>query len=426
MRGAQTIWIISPTKKPYYAPTVVHLPVHFMVAGVNKERFPALDGLRGLAVVGVLFNHLGPLSTPEGSLWMEPLVWVSLFGWTGVDLFFVLSGFLITGILFRNRAASNYFSAFYWHRALRIFPLYYCLLIVFTIVVPWLPGISDKSNLSGEGTIWPYWLFLSNLWIFSGSLHTAHIAVLAPTWSLAIEEQFYIAWSVAVRLAGTAKRLAVTATAVLVSCIGLRIFLLSRVTGLNEAELSKIFYFTLTHLDGLCIGILARLAYDTLQQRHFLHWFSRFWWLWVFAVACIVIADRIFGSPGVDHWYQPMMLSIGLTALALMFAGLLLHGVMIDGWVRAVFDLAVLRRLGSYSYCMYLFHLPISVLLRWVIAKKIGHIGTLPLLSLEFAAVIAFAHFSFVWFETPILSMKRFVQYRTVGGRAPTRWQVIE
>ena len=64
---------------------------------------------------------------------------------------------------------------------------------------------------------------------------------------------------------------------------------------------------------------------------------------------------------------------------------------------------------------------PISVPLRWVIAKKIGHIGVLPLLSLEFAAVIAFAHFSFVWFETPILSMKRFVQYRTVGAAQPSR-----
>jgi peptidoglycan/LPS O-acetylase OafA/YrhL len=123
----------------------------------QKERFPALDdGLRGLAIIGVLFNHLGPLSIPDGSPWLTPLVWSSKFGWTGVDLFFVLSGFLITGILFRHRKASNYFAAFYTHRALRIFLLYFLLLLIFTVIVPSAPAaIAAKGPVSGDGTLWP-------------------------------------------------------------------------------------------------------------------------------------------------------------------------------------------------------------------------------------------------------------------------------
>jgi peptidoglycan/LPS O-acetylase OafA/YrhL len=382
-----------------------------MTASANKDRFPALDGLRGIAIVGVLFGHLAPHSTPEGSPWLAPLVWVSLFGWTGVDLFFVLSGFLITGILFRNRYASNYFSAFYTHRSLRIFPLYYLLLIIFTFV-PLVYGVATKTNLSGEGTVWPYWLFLSNFWILSGYLDTAYIGVLAPTWSLAIEEQFYIAWSIAVKWIGTARHLALAVAAVLLCCIGLRIYLLSGASGRDETELSNIFYFTLTHLDGLCVGILARLSYDNLKQRHLIERFSRYWWIWAVTTACILLADSHFGWPNVYNCYQPIMLSVGFTVLALMYSAILLHGVVIDGWVRAAFESSPLKRLGAYSYCIYLFHMPIVVQLRSVIGAKIGNVGVLPLLVLEFAAVVAFAHLSYVWIETPILSLKTFAEYK--------------
>jgi peptidoglycan/LPS O-acetylase OafA/YrhL len=383
---------------------------------ISRDRLPALDGLRGLAALGVIFNHLGPLDT--GSPWLAPLVWISLFGWTGVDLFFVLSGFLITGILVSHRRAANYFSAFYTHRALRIFPLYFVLLLVFTVIVP-AAFPAQVQTMMTPGHVWPYWLFLSNLWVFNKFLFMAHVPMIAPAWSLAIEEQFYIVWSAVVRWLDP-RRLAFVAAAVLIGGIVLRFGVLCAVIYYTSGDpiekvergLSTIFYFTLTHLDGLCIGILMRLLYDRPRFRTALARFARAWWVWAAAIAVILIADGQAGWPQIHNWYQPMMLVFGFTVLALLFAALILHGLMLNGWVRTVFDLPTLRRLGAYSYCMYLFHLPVSTLMRLVITNTIGSIGVVPLLGVEFAAVIGFAHLSYVWFESPILSLKRFTQYR--------------
>jgi peptidoglycan/LPS O-acetylase OafA/YrhL len=118
-----------------------------------EDRFHALDGLRGLAAIGVLFNHLGPTT---GDWWLVPVVWFGAVGWVGVDLFFVLSGFLITGILIDNKSATNYFRAFYTHRALRILPVYVLLLLIWTIIIPWLAPEYLKS-VSAPGSSISAW-----------------------------------------------------------------------------------------------------------------------------------------------------------------------------------------------------------------------------------------------------------------------------
>jgi peptidoglycan/LPS O-acetylase OafA/YrhL len=159
-----------------------------------QKRFPALDGLRGLAAVGVVFNHLGPTTWQSDQWWLAPIVWFGSVGWLGVDLFFVLSGFLITGILIENKTATNYFRAFYAHRALRILPIYFLLLIIWTIAVP-LVAPQFLASISTPGALWPHWFFLTSLWLVNGHIGMAWVTPLAPSWSLSIEEQFYLVWA---------------------------------------------------------------------------------------------------------------------------------------------------------------------------------------------------------------------------------------
>ena len=153
-------------------------------------RIPELDGLRGLAILSVLFWHYGHYYAPApGSIgaWLPPLLRLA---WSGVDLFFVLSGFLIGGILIANRKASNYWRVFYVRRACRIFPLYFVVLAAFVLATATITPQPSNWLLKQEPPFWNYPLFLQNLaWLARSSFGSDF---LGPTWSLAVEEQFYL------------------------------------------------------------------------------------------------------------------------------------------------------------------------------------------------------------------------------------------
>src|SRR4051812_8053988 len=161
-----------------------------------RPHFPGLDGLRGLAILMVMILHFGG-TTEQGmsglNLWFSRITGA---GWCGVDLFFVLSGFLITGILYDAKGTPGGLRNFYARRVLRIFPLYYATLIVLFVILPLLapgpnPGL-DKVALH-QGWLW---LYLSNFAaVFIGD-HTfaAGLVQAGHFWSLAIEEQFYLVW----------------------------------------------------------------------------------------------------------------------------------------------------------------------------------------------------------------------------------------
>ncbi|NBT59763.1 acyltransferase, partial [bacterium] len=144
---------------------------------------PLLDGVRGLAILLVIFFHSSLI--PVKNSMDKILHGAALGGWAGVDLFFVLSGFLITGILLRTKEAPNFFFNFYMRRTLRILPLYYLFLILAFYVVP-------QTVQFG----FTYWTFLSN--ILLGRLGQFQSPVLDITWSLAVEEQFYLLWPLVV------------------------------------------------------------------------------------------------------------------------------------------------------------------------------------------------------------------------------------
>ncbi len=157
---------------------------------------PALDGLRGIAIILVMLHHFTNYRPTSG---IDGLIGsVVFFWWTGVDLFFVLSGFLITGILLDTRGSERYFTTFYARRILRIFPLYYLVLFLAFVVLPKFPAVHPV--LAGQADLppqWPYWLYLTNFSIADRGWGHGWVDV---GWSLAIEEQFYLVWPLVIWL----------------------------------------------------------------------------------------------------------------------------------------------------------------------------------------------------------------------------------
>jgi peptidoglycan/LPS O-acetylase OafA/YrhL len=150
-----------------------------------QQKLPQLDGVRGLAIFLVILHNTSTMKLPG----LEGLV---AYGWMGVDLFFVLSGFLITGILLDARNSLHFYRNFYARRCLRIWPLYYSLLFFMFVAIPLVhPSLASKI-LDSSRPCWSYLLFLQNFLTSSPNLAAGPLGV---TWSLAVEELFCLVWA---------------------------------------------------------------------------------------------------------------------------------------------------------------------------------------------------------------------------------------
>src|SRR5688572_4277989 len=181
------------------------------------------------------------------------LAGVPLFGWVGVDLFFVLSGFLITGILLDTRGSDRYFTTFYARRTLRIFPLYYLVLFLGLVVLPNFPEAHQALTGVGDNPPpqWPYWLYLTNFSIADRGWAHGWLDV---AWSLAIEEHFYLVWPLVIWLCPPRVMAALCAVIILAEPAA-RIF--ARATNVDPLPIYVLTWF---RVDGLAIGALLALA----------------------------------------------------------------------------------------------------------------------------------------------------------------------
>src|SRR5439155_15871055 len=200
---------------------------------LERGHILALDGLRGIAILLVVFSHfVSNLRLTVNRIAYVPIA-LAHAGWAGVDLFFVLSGFLITGILVDARGSPYYFKAFYARRALRILPAYYGFLLVIFVVLPLLNiGAGNNYMLARQHQGW-YWLHLTNVMMAIGEIagHGPYPSTLF--WSLAVEEQFYFIWPAVVAFCATST-LRKVCIAGIIGCIVLRIVgALSGVSGLT-------------------------------------------------------------------------------------------------------------------------------------------------------------------------------------------------
>lgn len=375
---------------------------------------PALDGVRGIAIVLVLLHHFTVFDPrTRADAWLS---FSTLLGWSGVDLFFVLSGFLITGILLDARGSDRYFSSFYARRILRIFPLYYLIVALSFIVLPLFPRWHQLLVGSGDIAQWPYWTYLVNFAI--ADRNDFQHGVLDVAWSLAIEEQFYLLWPAVVWLLSP-RWLGALCIAIVVAAPVLRSVALA-----GGADPVDVYVLPYLRADALALGgLLAWLA-----RRHQLSSLRRFGPIAVVgglagAIWCGAASD----SP---WWWEALTQRLGYTLWAVAGGGLVIVAVTTGEtslWQRGL-RAGWLRAFGKYSYCMYLIHLPVSRLVQeFVIGPdefpvlfgalwpaQLGYylLATLPTVGL--------AWLSWHAFEAPILRLKSRFPYREEQAmRAP-------
>jgi peptidoglycan/LPS O-acetylase OafA/YrhL len=302
-----------------------------------------------MAILAVLLFHYVPsVPIPPGSMLVH-FQHLFRFGSYGVDLFFVLSGFLIGGILLDARESPRYFGTFYLRRFHRIFPLYYLWLALYVILglslFPRLPAPLDAS--------WPGWrpaivysFFLQNL--VAKKISGIAAAWLGPLWSLAVEEQFYLVMPLAVRFLSRRRLVQILVTVVVVSPV-LRFFAAQWFCA-HAAE----YVATPMRADGLALGALIAIALrDEVWRTRIAEHVN---WLYACAVSFLgCIAWLVVDTAA------PQKKAIWLFSLmALLFASIVLLALMRpqSAWARLCRNSA-LRRLGGISYCIYVTHLAV-------------------------------------------------------------------
>jgi peptidoglycan/LPS O-acetylase OafA/YrhL len=313
---------------------------------------PALDGLRGLAILLVLTHHLllygGMEPTVRLDRWVRA---VGLAGWIGVDLFFVLSGFLITGILADTCESRHYFRNFYARRVLRIFPLYYGFLALYSLVLPLLVPAVEEFRIPAKEQLW-YWTYLVNvrvaLYSWPPNFTITHF------WSLAIEEQFYLLWPLVVVLI---PRRGLMRLCVLIAAGSLA---LRTVLALNGYPLAA-FMLMPSRIDALALGaFLALAARGRRGIERFAPWATSVGWLAAASFLGIVVIAGTLDNE------NTLIVTIGLTTLAAGFAALLVGVIRSQANTRTsrLFNAGILIFFGQYSYALYVVHQPVIMVLR--------------------------------------------------------------
>lgn len=363
-----------------------------------KERIPALDGLRGLAILLVMFHHFTVIEAPH-SFWGNWLIKTIHLGGTGVDLFFVLSGFLITGILLDSKENLNYFKNFYIRRILRIFPLYYLFITLSLFIMPEVlqhfpKTASSMSDYFTARNHWPwYYFYLSNFWVaIKGFFGSGGIDI---TWSLAIEEHFYLVWPFFIYFI---RREMVSFYCLIIIAGTLTLKAVLQMIGLTDLQ---VYVLTFTRLDGLALGgfIAAFIRMPPTSS----------------------IAKQILGS---QKFLLLSFLILLCSASSLQFPSFLItlfYGYLLTFCLYAKDSFLVKKILrhpllvfwGNYSYSLYLMHIPIAAALRQLLPASEAMPGGIYawqflFYAIALMAVIPPALFSWFVIEKPALSLKRY------------------
>ncbi|MDB5205706.1 MAG: acyltransferase 3 [Flavisolibacter sp.] len=305
----------------------------------GRAHYPGLDALRGIAIILVVLYHYFPFFR---------------IGWIGVDLFFVLSGFLITGILLRTREEKNYFRNFFLRRAFRIFPLYFLVLIVFYICSPLLftqKQVGSAYFYYTNNQVW-FWTFTENwLLIRQGPPPEPY---LQHFWSLAIEEQFYLVWPFLLYGVRSLVILKYFLVALFFMAISLRVILWIYFIG-HEA----FYYNTFARVDGFAAG--AFLSILVFQKERI----SKTLMLIAFFGLAAVFFCAILVSKNLDHNSAPFA-TVGYSVAALFFMCICFKLINSNSIIaRSGF----LKQIGRISYGIYVYHIPVFLIGSYVLHK---------------------------------------------------------
>ena len=349
-----------------------------------------MDGLRGIAILLVVFYH------------NFGFVKYFFFGWIGVDLFFVLSGFLITDILLNTVNKPGYFKNFYAKRVLRIFPLYYLSLIIFLLILPRIKDFPLDFSFYIEHQWW-FWTYLQNWFLIFHNVGNTTTAI-QHYWSLAVEEQFYIVWPFVIFLIRKPKILLAIAGLLLTAVICTRLYMWT----IQIKDLNYFGLYTYTRIDGICIG--SMLAILHFMKSPFIKKY--------FTGLVLLLAALNFIFYFVNKQYQftyPYLAIVGYTTFAMLFAIVVYEVIQGENKVmNLLLNIKPLRFFGKISYGLYIFHWPVYLILYAWAEEQIRSMATLSdnILAIVVSVVltiigIAISIISFYTFERYFLKKKK-------------------
>jgi peptidoglycan/LPS O-acetylase OafA/YrhL len=362
-----------------------------------------LDGIRGLAIIAVLLRHIAYVFRAHGPLtrWFLP---IPQFGSWGVDLFFVLSGFLITGILIDTKSAINRASSFYGRRVLRIFPIYYLTLTIVFVGEHFSHWVKTAGNLQGTAD------HLSYLFYFQNFIPLWHhgdypLSVLGPFWSLAVEEQFYLLWPLLVWRLSPRSLVKICAIGVLMT-FTLRLILVPKFgPGI------WVFSLTPTRADGLFVGaaLAAILAIKGAFPKPLL--------IGLASVGGVLLLLVPIFAPARELWLTGhLMATMGITGIALCSGALIVFCLSYgESHLARAFRAPWLRNFGKYSYGIYVIHATVYYAgetfltargIKWPYATPFAFVYAITMMAIAYGL----AWLSFHCYESYFLGLKRYFE----------------
>ncbi len=381
--------------------------------GAALPRIAVLDGVRGVAILLTLMFHT-----------FDPTLSLAIFGERGVDLFFVLSGFLITGILIKTRDEPNYFRNFIARRAVRILPLYYLFIVLMLFVLPALLDLLPSSIeipkdflalQEGPDGLWTVWVYLQNFVLGRGP---GSLPGLGHLWSLAVEEQFYLFWPVIMWFLPANRRKQAFVWGIVGTMVLRTVLLWGGIQGTYGAR-----EYTFNRLDTLLLGALGALYVRDPDVRRQLQPIVRAvskWYVLVPILLVGILPNAKLDSLD-DEFFGKITYGPGLTIIAVLFLVYVLRSV--DGTLgprtRRFTEWRFNLLLGKYSYSIYLFHYAIATVLQPRSEFGTGFqptgnpiVDSVVAFALTTAASLAIARVTWLVWEQPWLRLKKRFSYR--------------
>jgi peptidoglycan/LPS O-acetylase OafA/YrhL len=369
-----------------------------LIVMTRHNRIPALDGVRGFAAAWVFLYHYVP--GQNSSSFPIHFIWAAnQIDWVGVSLFFVLSGFLISGILWDSFEDKNWWRNFYIKRSLRIFPLYFLALLIAVAVYSAVGA--DRGSLQH---LWIYIFYLQDvppLYAWGG--HLPAMLPLGHLWSLAVEEQFYMLWPISLFVLARKRYLAMYAIFIL--------WLLSfcfRLVVCKYLGYQAMFWsggFLAGRAGELLAGAFLALLVrgDAIENAKIYKCVP--WALYgsLAGIASIVYINRSFTL------FIPLMSTVGLALLSVFFTGIIALSLR-PGTIQSFFQSQVLRWLGTISYGVYVYQLMLHPLFDRITqrivpdASKSTH--AIVLFVVAVVGTLTSAALSFYCYEQPLLRLK--------------------
>jgi peptidoglycan/LPS O-acetylase OafA/YrhL len=377
------------------------------------SHLPALDGVRGLAILLVLTNHIFFWNSHTGRWFLDVLAEMRGCTWMGVNLFFALSGFLITGILMDTLAIPHFFKTFYARRALRIFPLYYGALVVLLL-------LTRPLHLSWGGWQIFYLTYTANLALWwDKPLLLSHFRIV-HFWSLQVEEQFYLLWPLVVYWVKKPARLIRFS---LIACVV--VFLVRILIVVMRVRSTPYIYMpntaTFCCCDNLLYGCALALLVRTRWRDKVLSWAP------LLFVACVVpiAIERLMhlGMSWANTFFMP---TFGFSLIGIGSASLVAMALRTGSFVQRVFTLSVLRFFGRYSYGLYVFHYSVEGFLGaplyalFLARLHVRAISGLLSGGVVFGLSVVLAMLSYHLYEVHFLKLKKYFSYSGSAKRLQT------